>query len=233
LDKPVLQSSSNDLATVLDQLLSTKPQPAKKSLWSPSLVSLVLPDDVARYEVVPWVESLMQADEIRQFAIERFEMMNQPVREGWVVQADWNTKGASTLAYALPHTLLDQLNQVIVKHGMVLDRAVPISALAHYGRLGLGRRNELRVLHNGSNTSALLYLNGKLSAHLMEVVRGSTTDSIRRLLSRLQMSALTPEIQLNRLSMLGVDPVVLQNIIDTNKPATIRVLNPLRWGQWR
>ena len=233
LDKPVPVAGPTNLSATLDQLLSARPHHSKKSIGSPCHVSLVLPDDVARFEVLPWVESLMNADEIRQFAIERFEMMNQPVREGWVVQADWKTSNANTLAYALPHPLLDGFNEIIAKHGMVLNRVIPISALAHYGRLNLMRRNELRVMHSGANTSALLYLNGKLSAHLMEVVRGSTDDSIRRLLVRLQMSVLTQEIQLHQLAILGLDTVALKDIISINKPAKIHILNPLRWGGWQ
>lgn len=233
LDQTVLHTDADTLPQALDQLLSTKPRSAKKSFSSPVQVALLLPDNVARYEVLPWTPSLMRADEIRQFAIERFEITNQPVRNGWVVQANWTNRAAPTLAYALPHTLLDALNQVAIRHGLILSRAIPLSALAHYSRLGLVRGHELRLLHNGANTSALLYLHGQLCVHLMEVARASASDSIQRLLSRLHMSVLTPDIQLNRIAMVGVDPMALQGIISVNKPAHVQVMNPLRWEKWR
>ena len=226
-------NDQNALATSLDQLLSARPKLSKKWMPSPCHVSLILPDSFARYEMLPWTSNLMLADELRQFAIERFDMINQPVREGWVVQADWKNNHANTLAYALPHALLDALHNVVQQHGLVLNRVVPLSALAHYGRLGILRQNELRILQCGSSTSALLYLNGKLVSHLTEMVRGTTSDSIRRLISRLQMSELNAEIKLNKLSLLGIDPINLQEIVATNSPTRIRLLNPLRWKDWQ
>jgi len=232
-DQTVPSTDQNTLVTSLDRLLSARPTPSKKWLPSPCHVSLILPDSVARYEVLPWTTSLMLADELRQFAIERFDMINQPVREGWSVQADWKNNQANTLAYALPHALLDALQNVVQQHGFILNRVIPLSALAHYGRLGLMRRNELRIMHSGSSTSALLYLNGKLVSHLVEIVRGNASDSTRRLISRLQMSELTPDIKLDKLAMLGVNPINLQEIIDANAPSHIRLLNPLRWREWQ
>jgi hypothetical protein len=217
----------------LNALLSARPRSSKKWMPSPSHVSLILPDSVARYETLPWTPGLMLADELRQFAIERFDMVNQPVREGWVVQADWKNKDGNTLAYALPHKLLDGLHQVVNQHGLILNRALPLSALAHYGRFSIHRHNELRILHSGTSTSALLYLNGKLISHLTETVRGTALESVRRLISRLQMSALTPEFKLDKLALLGVDPISLKEITDANAPAQIRLLNPLHWGEWQ
>ena len=233
LAQPIDRADPDSLTIALDNLLSAKKKATKKSRISPCYVSLLLPDDVARYEVLPWSASLMQADEIRQFAIERFDMANQPVRDGWVVQAQWTTIGVSTLAYALPHTLLDALHQCVSKHGLILNRVIPVSALAHYGQLQLRKQNTLRILRNGANTSALLYLNGKLTAHLMEVARGSTTDSLQRLMSRLQISALTPDIRLSSLSLFGVNTDTLKEMISIHKPQQVRVLNPSRWGEWR
>jgi hypothetical protein len=224
-------NDSTALLNSLDQLLAARPRSAQKIM--PSSVSLILPDYVARYEMLPWTASLMLTDELRQFAIERFERINQPVRDGWVVQADWKNKEANTLAYALPHDLLNELQQIVQQHGLNLNRVTPLSALAHYGQLGLFRKNELRILQCGSSTSALLYRNGKLVAHLMEMVRGTVIDSIRRLISRLQMSELTPEFKLDKLALVGVDPINLKEIIETNTPTQIRSLNPLRWSEWQ
>jgi hypothetical protein len=232
LNHAITSNDQDALAAALDQLLSARPKSSKKWMPSPCQISLILPDSVARYEMLPWTSNLMLEDELRQFAIERFEMINQPVREGWVVQADWKSKDANTLAYALPHALLDALQNVAHQHGLMLDRVMPLSALAHYGRLGLQRHNELRILQCGSSSSALLYLNGKLVSHLMEVVRGTTSDSTRRLISRLQMSELTSEIKLNKLSVFGVVPINLKEIIEGNSPAQIRLLNPLQWREW-
>ncbi|MET3124370.1 hypothetical protein AAKU67_003985 [Oxalobacteraceae bacterium GrIS 2.11] len=228
-----LSSTTDLLATSLDQLLSSRTKTSKKWLPSPGHMSLILPDSVARFEMLPWTASLMLPDELRQFAIERFEMVNQSVRDGWTVHAEWKRAGANILAYALPHDVLDGLQRVAQQHGLMLDRALPLSALAHYGQLSLMNRNELRLVQCRSSTCALLYVNGKLVNYFMETVRGTTSDSLKRLISRLQMSELSPDFRLNRLALVGVEPIHLQEIIDTNKPTKIRMLNPLRWAQWQ
>lgn len=228
-----IRGDASALSALLDQLLSSRPISAKKFLPAPSQVSIILPDYVARYELLPWTPSLMQADELRQFAIERFEIANQSVREGWVVQAEWKQKGANTLAYALPHSLLDALRQIVNKHELCLNRIMPLSALAHYGRLGLSQHNELRILHTSSSISSLFYLNGRLTAYMMEVVRGCAADSLHRLLSRLRMSEFTTEIKLHQLTMIGIDPIHLKELIDTNSPTQVRTLSALHWRKWR
>jgi hypothetical protein len=228
--------ASNDHASLVasfDKLLTARPKPKKKWMPAPASVSIILPDHVARYEMLPWTADLLLADELRQFAIERFEVINQPVRDGWAVQAEWKNRGANSLAYAVPHALLDGLHQVAHQHGLRLNHVMPISALAHYGRLGLARRNELRILHSGASASALLYRDGKLIVHLIETVRGTASDSVRRLISRLQMSELTSDLKLDRLGLVGIDPINLKQIIDVNVPKTVRTLNPLRRGEWQ
>ncbi|MET3109175.1 hypothetical protein AAKU67_004102 [Oxalobacteraceae bacterium GrIS 2.11] len=226
-------STPDALATSLDQLLSSRPKTSKKWLPAPGGIAVILPDSVARFELLQWTASLMIPDELRQFAIERFEMVNQSVREGWAVHAEWTRKDANTLAYAVPHGVLDALHGIVQKHGLVLDRVLPLSALAHYGQLGLMNHNELRIMQGGSSTCALLYANGKLVNYLMETVRGSASDSLKRLISRLQMSELSSSVKLDRLSLVGTDPIHLKEILDANKPTKIRVVNPMRWGQWQ
>jgi hypothetical protein len=232
LEQSIASGEPAQMLTCFDQLLATRPASSKKRLPLPACVSVTLPDSVARYNVLPWAPDLMQPDELRQFAIERFDIAGQQLRDGWTVQVEWKNRHANTLAYALPNTLLDDLQKITERHGLTLNHVVPITALAHYGQLGLVKRSELRVLQSGITCSALLYRDGKLACHLVETVRGTASESIRRLISRLQISELTPDTKLDRIGIAGLDPIHLKELIDADSINRIRTLNPIRWGEW-
>ncbi|TDK59581.1 hypothetical protein [Sapientia aquatica] len=225
-------NSQDRLTAAVEQLLDDRPI-QKKALSRPARLTIIVPDEVARFELLPWIPSLMQDDELRQFAIERFELHNQSVRDGWVVQAEWRTNEANTLGYALPQELLETLQNIAAKNGVQLTRVLPVSALAHYGQLGISRTSQLRLLNSGARISALLYRHGKLHSHAIEAVRGNNNeDALRRLLSRVQTNVALTELNLQQIAVMGIDPDIVRRILVDSPNIRIHKLRPLRFRDW-
>ena len=219
------------LVLMVDQLLVDRPA-QKRSLIAPINLSILIPDQFARFEMLPWTPSLMRQSELHQFAIERFELHHQPVRSGWEVQADWCTKGANTLAYALPHDLIQKLENVVQKNAYQLQSVLPISALAHYGQLGFSRGSHLRIIRSDASVSVLLYIKGGLHLYAMEAVRGYIEDTIQRLMSRVQMSINLTELNLKHISLCGIESDLIRHCLPELPNVSLRIINPLRRTNW-
>jgi len=180
-----------------------------------------VPDNLARLQWLPWTPALVQTEELRQFAIERFEMADMSVREGWVVHAQWRRFESGTLAYAVPHVLVDMIQAQFEARGLRLASVVPASASIHYRHLGLVRRNEVYLIHGGASVSALRYEQGCLVEHLSESCRGDS--GLKRIMARLALSCDVATIQRWRLS--GIDAVALQPALGDAATASIVALN--------
>jgi hypothetical protein len=214
---------ATDLPALLDSitaLLDAMPSPRHK-LLAPKSAQLVVPDNLARLQLLPWTPALATPDELQQFAIERFDMADMSVRDGWTVHARWQQYQAPTLAYALPNTLVEAAHGLLAQSGLRLTSILPASANVHYRRVGLIRKPETYLIHSGASISMLRYEKTGLAEFLSETCRNS--HSLKRLLARVATSTDAPAD--TRWALSDIDPVALTPLIGDASPASVRTLN--------
>lgn len=209
---------SDALLDALAQLLAAAPSPVKAG----TRVSVLLPDTLVRYQLLPWTPELIEREEIRQFAVERFELSGCRVREGWQVQAEWRGDGSAALAYAVSTDLLGRMAMLFESLGMTLDRVVPLAAATHYGRLRRHGGVSWSLISSGGSLTLLAYEGAQLKALLSEPCHVAQGLPLPRLLARLrvQQALATPR----HIDLVGLDPVVVERALDVADDTTRSVL---------
>jgi hypothetical protein len=187
----------------------------------PSSARLIIPDNLARLQLMPWTPALTGPEELQQFAIERFDMADMSVREGWTVHARWQQYQAPTLAYALPNALVEALHALLNSRGLRLASVLPASANIHYRRLSLMRKPETYLIHGGASISMLRYEKSGLAEFLSETCRND--QSLKRLLARITMSA--DGTAATQWTLSNIDPIALTPILGDVQTANVRTLN--------
>lgn len=218
---PYVQNEQQ-LTEALDTVLDAAPTPLPHG----TRINLLLPDSQARYCLLPWSPEIATPEELRQYAIEHFEMAGHSVRENWQVHADWRGE-ANALAYAVPHALLDAIGKHLHARALRLCRAVPLTAAVHYHRLCQPRGNAWYVIRSNRSLNALSYRHGKLLVQQTEPIRGDVETALARLFARLRIAShiALPE----RIAFSGIAPAAIERLCGEVVP-TVTPLNLLAVG---
>lgn len=85
---------------------------------------VVLADCWARFALIPWTDEIQGREEEQALALARFESQFQDMN-GWVIKVAPATYGATRVACALEHGLLDGLETVFRSHRIRCDSLMP------------------------------------------------------------------------------------------------------------
>lgn len=180
-------SAPDALLQALDQLLQQRSDRIGRSRWRARL-DLTVSDGLAALAPMAWQEQLVRRSEVLAYGRVCMEQGGLAELSDWSLHADYRSHGAMGLAYALPNAWIAGFEQVADRHGVRLQRVLPMTARAYFGA-GRGPRRGLHLLavEEARRIAALAFAGRKVVGLEVEPLAGDRAAGIRRLMTRMAM----------------------------------------------
>lgn len=148
-------------------------------------VALTVSDTLAATVALPWQESLNGANELRRYAEVLFDRQGREIGPDWLVRAEFHAYASQGLAFALPRSLVEQIEQCVLGRGLRLRRILPATAAAFYLPWRGGREGRrLVMLEEPWRVTSLVFSAGAFDGIDVEPSTAGRAEGARRLLRR-------------------------------------------------
>jgi hypothetical protein len=192
-------------------------------------IDLIVSDGISRSIPLPWQDSLGSDEQYEAYARACFDQAGFELEEGWIVQAAYRHFRGVGFGYALPRSLVMDVQDRLLKRDLRLRSIMPMSANA-YWRNACGARGtrSILVLREWRRLSALMF-NGKACAgvHVQPIGTGFS-DAARRLSNGID--AVFPSVSRVQFWATSTDDAETELIKSRFPSSSFHVLPGLAWG---
>lgn len=174
-------ASDADLLAALDLLAAQ----CRREAGAGATVELLLSDSLARHVVLPWQDEPLNEAQRYAYAEACLDRAGVDVSSGWTVHSGFRHFGSPGLAVAIPTTWLDNASNVLLSHGVRLQRVTSATASVYWTGSGLfSRAPDLLLLAEPWRLTALRYDHNRFASLDVESVGTDVSLALRRMLNR-------------------------------------------------